>query len=60
MTKDKAVHIVVEGITYGDYKGKKFVEALKMLSGDEIEKVYLAIKKRYEFKRRSLLCSIRQ
>ena len=49
MTKNEAVHTVMDAITYGNCKAERFFEAFKSLSKDEQEKVYLAIKERDEF-----------
>ncbi len=43
MTKNEAVNTVMNGIMFADYEIRKFVDALKMLSKDEIEKVSIAI-----------------
>ncbi|MBI5749786.1 MAG: hypothetical protein HZA00_11750 [Nitrospinae bacterium] len=43
MTKNEAVNTIINGIMFADYEMRKFVEALKMLSKDEIEKVSLSV-----------------
>ncbi|MBI3584871.1 MAG: hypothetical protein HY096_13125 [Nitrospinae bacterium] len=43
MTKNEAVNTIINGIMFADYEMRKFVDALKMLSKDEIEKVSIAI-----------------
>lgn len=46
MTKNEAVNTVINGIMFADYEIRKFVDALKMLSKDEIEKVSIAIEQK--------------
>jgi len=46
MTKNEAVNTVMNGIMFADYEIRKFVDALKMLSKDEIEKVSIAIEQK--------------
>lgn len=43
MTRNEAVNTVINGIMFGDSNITMFVEALKMLSRDEIEKVSLFV-----------------
>jgi hypothetical protein len=48
MTKNDAVNTVINGMMFGDSNISnisRFIEALKMLSRDEIEKVSLSINK---------------
>lgn len=46
MTKNEAINTVINGIMFADYEIRKFVDALKMLSKDEIEKVSIAIEQK--------------
>ncbi len=46
MTKNEAVNTVINWIMFADYEIRKFVDALKMLSRDEIEKVSIAIEQK--------------
>ena len=46
MTKNEAVNTVMNGIMFADYEIRKFVDALKMLSKDEIEKDSIAIEQK--------------
>ena len=58
MTKNEAVNTVMNGIMFADYEIRKFVDALKMLSNDEIEKVSIAIEQKSKTgKTESLLTS---
>ena len=58
MTKNEAVNTVMNGIMFADYEIRKFVDALKMLSKDEIEKVSIAIEQKSKTgKTESLLTS---
>ncbi len=59
MTKNEAVNTVMNGIMFADYEIRKFVDALKMLSKDEIEKVSIAIEQK-SGKTESLLTSFYQ
>ncbi len=43
MTRNDAVNTVINGMMFGDSNMSRFVEALKMLSRDEIEKVSLSV-----------------
>jgi hypothetical protein len=43
MTRNDAVNTVINGMMFGDSNMSKFVEALKMLSRDEIEQVSLSV-----------------
>lgn len=45
MTRDHAVHIVLRGIGFRDCNAAEFFEALKVLSKDELEKVYLEMER---------------
>lgn len=45
MTRNYAVHIVLRGISFRDCNVGDFFEALKMLSKDELEKVYLVMER---------------
>ena len=46
MTKNEAVNTVMNGIMFADYEIRKFVDALKMIYKNEIEKVSIAIEQK--------------
>jgi hypothetical protein len=46
MTKNDAVYTVMNGIMFGNSNIRRFVDALKILSKEEIDKVSQAIDKR--------------
>lgn len=59
MTRDKSISIVMSWLVSGNCAPEDFLEALKNLSKDEREKVYLAVERQFQTSEGGIRCFTR-